>query len=259
MQMDELARIYQRFLDRDAVISACQTAEAADKMTRDICAPFLVKTNSEYENAKPRVVIVGQETNGWIDWIGSYADFLARGALNDALSEYESFDFGSKYNSTFFQYFDRIRDSIFGEHATRDKRQIILWLNLFKFFHGAMIHSTHREAVLSLQGNVFQEEIRLLRPDVIIFLTGPNYDWVIDRYYPNVQRVSIGIYSERQVAQLLHENLPSLSFRTYHPGYLNRFKKRTDLCLPKIIKRVSDAFPDSKYLCGNLTKCAKTS
>ena len=225
-------------MDRSEIDRACVNSEAADKMLREVSAPFLVKTNEQYEVAKPRVVVVGQETNGWL---GLYKEFLDRNTIIDALSTYESFDFGRMYNSTFFQYFDRIRNSIFGANATKDSRKVILWLNLFKFFHGSMIRSPHLEAVLNLQADVFQQELKLLKPDVVIFLTGPNYDCIIRRFYPNVLPKPLEVYSERQVAQLVHRDLPSLTFRTYHPGYLNRFKKKTEHCLPAILKRVLDA------------------
>jgi hypothetical protein len=240
----KLTTLYQRFLDREAICRACGSVEDVEKFTNEIDGPFLIKTNEEYEESNPRVVIVGQETNGWLT---SYKAFLDnKTAIEGALSVYEAFDFGKTYKSPFLQYFHRTRTGIFGTGATDNNRRAVLWLNLFKFCHiskdRSMMRSKHKATVLQLQGNVFQQEVAILKPDVCIFLTCPYYDEFIRGFYPGITFQPMPGFSERQVALLAHEQLPPLSFRTYHPGYLNRFKSRTEKYLPAIVQRVTDAF-----------------
>jgi Uracil-DNA glycosylase len=240
MSVDEqLMKQYRRFADRVAIEAVCETPESTATMMVEIDGPFLIKPHQEYERSKPKVVIVGQENNGWI---GTYKDFLEKRTIEEALRLYEDFDLERSYNTTFFQCFATIRDSLFG--LDPQKRRAILWLNLFKFNQGLnpqMIYSAYRDKVLNLQGDVFQQEIAVLRPDVILFLTGPYYDSVIQQFYPSVRFEPIDGHPVNQVARVVHEGLPANSFRTYHPSYLNRFRDRTAHCLPTILKTVSDA------------------
>ena len=83
-------------------------------------------------------------------------------------------------------------------------------------------------AFLDRQRAVVQAEFEILRPDVCLFLTGPNYDWVVDTQFPGVlneARVDTSIPA-RELTRLSHPLLPVNSIRSYHPGYLFRAGKR---------------------------------
>jgi hypothetical protein len=242
---NELTLLYQkRFMDGAAIDVACNSSEIAKEMMGKISAPFLIKSNEEYEKSCPRVVIVGKETHGW--WGGKYKDFLdGKKTIDDLLSFYENFDFARKYkyrNSPFWRYFTKIRTGIFGADC---QRSAVLWSNLFKFDkgRGSMIDSQYKKAVLALQGDVFQQEIKLLDPQVVIFLTGPDYDPIIKHFYPDVQRLALGDFRTREVAQLddLSGALPKLSFRTYHPNHLKFLGKKREKYLNEILEAVKRA------------------
>jgi hypothetical protein len=236
---NELMALYQRFLD---------PKNAAADMISELSAPFLIRTNEQYENAKPKVVVVGQETNGWL---GTYRDFLAESKTIEcartkqcATSAFDVYEWIlENHKTTFFQYLDMIRFGLYGKASAHSTRKTILWLNLFKISRGPMWRSPWKREVMRLQGDVVQREITLLKPDVVIFLTGPNYDDVLEDAAWNAQITEMGVYPKRQLAQVIQkELLPGLSFRTYHPKYLRLKKKGLEFCIPAIVQAINEAF-----------------
>lgn len=214
-----LNEIYHRILSFEQVYGILGKNALIDEMLQKIDGPFLIKIDEQYENAKPRVVFVGQENNGWI---GIYKEFLEKFNLEYALAHYERFDFENTYWGNFFCCMKNIRESIFGKDDHTGERRSILWSNLFKFNqwnNPQMNWSDYREKVLELQGNIFQQEIEILQPDAIIFVTGPYYDDIITRFYSDTNFIEVDKFSTRSIARLNSKNLPYQTYRTYHPEY----------------------------------------
>src|SRR5438105_389116 len=86
---NQLASVYERFKDIEAIKQACGSPESAEEMIGAITAPFLIKTNEEYQSSKPRVVVVGQETRSWYGHHKTLGDFLANGTIEEARGHYE--------------------------------------------------------------------------------------------------------------------------------------------------------------------------
>ena len=141
--------------------------------------------------------------------------------------------------------------SVFGAADSRTKT--ILWLNLFKFNHDLqdggvlpMHCSYHKDAALALQGDMFQKEVEMTKPNVMIFLTGPYYDEIIKQFFPQARfETLLDTHSEREAAVVAHPCLPALSFRTYHPGYMSRRRRRMAPILPEILSRIRRECPSS--------------
>lgn len=70
--------------------------------------------------------------------------------------------------------------------------------------------------------NFILNEIRLTKPDVVLFFTGPNYDDLLLNVFDDIQFRSVSDKSCRQLAVVSSKYLPEKSLRTYHPGYLWR-------------------------------------
>jgi hypothetical protein len=68
---------------------------------------------------------------------------------------------------------------------------------------------------------VIPEEIRIIKPNVIVFLTGPNYDNVIGDNFGKVSYSDVPSFTQQRLAKV---SIPDVdfAFRTYHPGYLWR-------------------------------------
>jgi len=67
--------------------------------------------------------------------------------------------------------------------------------------------------------HLLKEEIKIVKPDVVIFLTSWRYDDKIREVFKGVE---FDVLEKRKLSQLSHKDLPSLTFRTYHPNYLQR-------------------------------------
>lgn len=227
----ELNAAYAPLLDPEIVrerirrVADSQWADP-DAVIRELNGPFLIAGHEQYAESNPRVVIVGQENNDWAGGIyPRFSDFQAAHPKNltTMLDHYREFITAWPYNSTFFQYFKKLRGAIHGEQPP-GRQQSILWLNLFKLNHGGKCSwkSPLYEQLLAIQEGVFQAEIRALAPHVVVFLTGPNYDQVIEKLYPDYKRIDVPPFTSRQIVQIAASGLPRLTFRSYHPGYIHR-------------------------------------
>jgi hypothetical protein len=91
-----------------------------------------------------------------------------------------------------------------------------------------VIHGSTAEeldAILSLQRGLLTAEIRVLKPTAVIFFTGPDYDVALRDEFPELSMRPLFDRTEREFARLSHPELPSETFRTYHPNFLRRRKK----------------------------------
>jgi hypothetical protein len=69
-----------------------------------------------------------------------------------------------------------------------------------------------------------KEEIRILHPDIIIFLCGYTFDERIISLYKGIEYLPVKEWSFKQLVQIKHIDLPYHTYRTYHPNYLRRSK-----------------------------------
>lgn len=89
--------------------------------------------------------------------------------------------------------------------------------------------------------NILEDEIRIINPDIVLFLTGPNYDDYIRTQLDGVKFYELenSGYKKRQFARVEHPVLEGRkAFRVYHPGYLNRIKRKTELgkkCMAELL------------------------
>jgi hypothetical protein len=192
----------------------------------DLLGPDLIWLDDEYLNASPRIVIIGQEQKGW-DY--SYPEFVSEWSVTEAIAVYREFDFGVNYHaSPFWQFFHAVRQSTFPNEG--HARRKVLWTNLVKFVSAdstSVLWKPYREAALQLQQDVLTTELEIAKPDICLFVTGPNYDPVLERYFDGVQFEQLEPdLPVRQYARLKHPNLPGHSYRIYHPNYLNRDRNR---------------------------------
>lgn len=168
----------------------------------DCSAPLLVNMPDAYARADRRVLFCGQETFGWkgmdltaIDKmvrpdtaddekIETLADFLTVERAVDALTRgYEHFAFGRNYRgrgSPFWVAFREVQAWNFGE---------VLWTNLSRFDHkgGSILSSPRREEALAAQSDLLAREIVLTKPDIALFVTGPRYDWFLEKLFPGLR------------------------------------------------------------------------
>lgn len=197
----------------------------------DYVGPLLLYCwEEDYLNSKHKLLIIGQETNGWKDdYIKTSSD------IDDSIEYYRRFQLGTEYNSLFWRYAHEINQMI-----NETDNLNFVWNNINKF--GVDGKGRPEKIVLEEENkhyNIFQKEIEILSPDVCIFLTGPNYDADLQQKFPNISYLEFADYPIRKVSQLSSNFLPTHSYRLYHPGYGNRYSEWYYKILDSIVKKIN--------------------
>jgi hypothetical protein len=233
MQSD-LKEAYRRILSSALVPPA---------FAQRLSCPLLLSVDERWVTAAHRVLFVGQETLGW-SWdrgnyyawphprLNSFADFLSYGGSIDALIyAYSEFAFAKMQPEHRRSPFWRAFRELLAEVRRREPRSEILWTNLFKcsLDDGSLVYRASRNEIdqaLQNQRGLLVEELNVLKPTIVVFVTGPYYDDTIAREISGATLVPIGDRPLRQFCRVQHEVLPTSTFRTYHPNYLARTPER---------------------------------
>lgn len=207
--MKTLLELYtSRLNDLMALTRSLPEAEDCD-------GPFLMdEPSTSYFESLHRVLIVGQETNGWH---GGYA-ITNQADIIDCVETFKKFNFGEKYKNIFFPYFRRLGKNLAGSS------EACMWTNLFKFGRKSgkgTASDLVNEAEIQYF-NVLRDEIEILKPTCVVFLTGPNYDHFLQQRIPDATFQSMGEFNQRQLVKVASSCLPECAYRIYHPGYGNR-------------------------------------
>ena len=176
------------------------------------CVPY------NYEKMKYKILIVGQENDGWV------FNNDARGSMLDTLDFLNSKDYNDR--RPFFDFSYKFCKSINNLGDIQDsKKTYFTWVNLKEFsFDEDPTASLNKEAqnIIDNEFNILEEEIKIINPDIVLFLTGPRYDYhmEIEKQLKGVEFKTVENYDIRQFARVEHKSLPKNSFRIYHPFYL---------------------------------------
>ena len=174
-----------------------------------------------YEKMKYKILIVGQENDGW-----GIED-------NARLSMFATLDFldSKDYNDRrpFFSFPYKFCKSINNLEDIKDsKKTYFTWVNLREFsFDETPKTSLGKEAqsMIDNEFNILEEEIKIINPDIVLFLTGPDYDFDIEKQLKGVEFKTVENYDIREFARVEHEALPKNSFRIYHPNRIRFIKE----------------------------------
>ncbi|WP_395734598.1 hypothetical protein [Prosthecobacter sp.] len=181
--------------------------------------PQLIRVPDDYETSKLKVAYFGQETNGWE---GPFAETKGVDHLQQVYHDFvniKSFEYGG-------QYWNGVK-SFQNAFLELDSSSRFTANNLVKIGK-AWDRGSPPESVIDWQSHWFEvirEELKILKPDVIIFLSGPNYDRHIETIFGKVTFEAVNARPARELSRVVAEGLPRNSFRTYHPnyGYRNNF------------------------------------
>lgn len=188
-------------------------------------SPLLIAVDEErYFNADIKVMIVGQETNSWHGEFGSKSiDQLFQ--FYDRFYNQDRVGSGFKgYTGPFWDFYREFATQL--EAKEKDKKVAFIWNNIIKIGNHTRNAGTPRKSIRDIERehfHVFKEEVKILKPDIILFIAGPNYDKYIMRYFADISYSAVSSdYKKRALAKLTSTDLPVKTFRTYHPSYLRR-------------------------------------
>ncbi len=213
----------------------------SDDLADRLSPPLLLYPTARWNEAGARVLIVGQETLGWdfsagwyFDWpypsLSSFKDFMTfEGSVDAMMHGYKVFEFSryqpDNYRSPFWRAYRQIRRNFDSE--VDGLNTAVLWTNLFRMSldGGSVVNNGTVEEIQSIQSatsGLLSREIQILKPNVVLFFTGPYYNDTLYTEFSGLQLVDFSGHDTSRTAWLQHPLLPSTSLRTYHPGYLNR-------------------------------------
>ena len=86
-----------------------------------------------------------------------------------------------------------------------------------------------------------KEEIDILKPDVLIFFTGPRYDHFIELFIGKFDTSEISGFEKNQLCNIKFKDDLNIkkAIRTYHPGYLYRKNLRKPI-IDRIISELNN-------------------
>ena len=168
-----------------------------------------------YETLSIRLLVIGRETHGW--W-GEWDDEFSGDRLAWLRLNYCRFERGKHYRRTpFFQAASKLQQLLNPASDPFD----FMWLNLFICDQNKGLPSkANAESLRKI--SLLREEISILRPDAVIFFTGPASIWTIEQepYFPDAE---FQLRSPKWWT-IAASGLPERAVLTYHPKYLRMSK-----------------------------------
>ena len=213
---DKLFALYES--KWDLLLNAFEPIHNDERLEIKPANPLLlyIDNEEEYKNADIRVMIFGQETNSWYDERGA--------TIEDVQDLYDDFFNGKNcwtYGGQFWNGVKRFLESLDNKYPNKSTR--LIWNNIVKIgkqgkkgFPPDYIYEIERENL-----HVIPDEIKILKPNLVLFLTGPNYDGIIKDNFGSLIYEALPDFSERQLARIKLEEVP-FAYRTYHPNFLWR-------------------------------------
>ena len=181
------------------------------RLYEGVSGPLLVAVPEGFDQATVRLMIVGQQTYGW--------PCVSLG-LDELLRRYRCFDLGRCYRrSPFWQ----ASHSLYARLNPNGPDRAFVWSNLVKVDQCARRPSPQLEEEVCRLG-LLAGELQVVRPDAVVFFTGPYYDERLRQTFAGVELAPL-TPDVRDVALLKHPDFPAKAYRTYHPAYLRRAKK----------------------------------
>ncbi len=224
----DLKALYAKYWNQ-LEIKANDIIKNENVITNQPVNPLLLKVDEkEYEISNLKVMIFGQETWGWSGKFGK--------SIEDGMNLYESFYikegfYKGRSKSAFWQGFDFFKNEISKQHS--NKKIIYVWNNISKIgrFNSKGVTPSIRELERKYFP-VINEEINILKPDIVVFLTGnrnndikfhfPDVDF--KKYHNNATLSSRNGKIKFQPAyHVISKDLPNKSVKVYHPSYFGGF------------------------------------
>jgi len=226
--------------DAEKLLASAQTV-LGEEMLGSLSCPLFVAPPTEWSSSRHKLLVVGQETFGW-DFpkgeIGSDEDVWTLkecldipGAIEALGAAYEKFDLGHQFESLSRAPFWNAHRYL-AERLEDGEYRAVLWTNLARCDASPInderasvwtnFSYENLDLLCAWQKEFAVTEIADSEAKAVIFFTGPNYDYLLERTFRDVQYFPVAgnHESERVLARIESPDLPAASFRTYHPKYL---------------------------------------
>lgn len=208
----------------------------------DLSNPLLLDPPVGYWRQPTRLMVVGQETgpSRWCSDLDVRRLRPYRLAVATLMQRYQAFAVGTGARGHFWRFVRQLEDSLGLESGSA------VWTNLNKCDLGGR-RPRGLESDLAEAFPLLSQELGVVQPDLVVFLTGPGYDGLIGTTISGRIEPLRG-WPSRLLARVRGDGLPEASFRTYHPNYLLRFCGHES---PRVVRRLAYAATKTKPRSGN--------
>ncbi len=193
--------------------------------------PLLLKTDKEFEEAELKVMFFGKETN---EWNGVFEDDIDIDSITTVYDEFYLQKGYEKYGKPFWNFIRSLKN------LQSEKKIGYIWNNVLKI--GKTDVGTPQQGLINYTidyFNVIPQEIEILKPNILLFLSGHSYDEYIRKSIGSFTIVPIDGFTTNELCILKFDNIEvDLAIRTYHPGYLQRLKERRIAITEKIVNLI---------------------
>lgn len=180
--------------------------------------PLLLYLDNEEEIKKAdiRVMFYGQETNSWYEKFNT--------DIKPILDCYDSFFNDGEcwcYGGQFWNGISKFCTMLEAKYPNKKIRYV--WNNIVKIgkyddkgFPPDYIYEVERNSF-----SIIKDELQIIKPNVVLFLTGPNYDSVIEDNFGQLNYRPLAPFTKRWLSKIELKGT-DFAFRTYHPNFLWR-------------------------------------
>lgn len=178
---------------------------------------FLPSVSESYVQSPRKIMIVGKETRGWARGLKFMSSF-------DSLEQYVAFLVGwhqallvrQPASSKFFQFYRQANLRMVVGSA--ELPISIIWANLFCVsWHGkspTKVPAPIFDRIKQISRDLLKAQIEILRPDVILFVTGPGYDCYLKEWFEIKES---RVIEKRSLWQFKADGIQA--YRTTHPQW----------------------------------------
>ena len=193
--------------------------------------PLFICVSEDYLNADIRLMIFGQETNGWGN------EFITNNNIDEMLDLLINGDGDNPYYLGYKGFFSEkacyklktpfwklVSEFIFDlQTANQEKKIDYIWNNVIKMGKSEIgfPNDWYNDIIKPYFNNLIIKEIDILKPDFIVFFSGYKYDKYLNDIFGILPKKSIIGFREKELCEIEIPNIKK-AFRTYHPGFLNR-------------------------------------
>lgn len=219
---EQLEALYGKYFD-----NFIEELLKLEKESNEECSnPLLMYCwEDEYKNANVKLLFIGEETNTWYE-----EEPKGKNKLKENINFYRKFGFGvdsnKKYNSPFWNFIRQINEHLNGKSAQHS----FLWTNINKIGRKTGVGAPSEDflKIEKEKFNVLKEEIKITKPDVVIFMTGTSKEYHLSgklQVSRDPENLDKDLYIQK-IECTGFEN--TLFLRTYHPQKMMRSGKISD-------------------------------
>ena len=223
-QNQELLKLYN---------SKSKVIKEIEEISKERLALLLLSVPQNYKKAKYKLMVIGQELNG-----GFGIKEEPRISMLDNLKAQSSKPSGKH----FFSFPSKFCHAVNGFEGKLNKKEIrtyFIWAEIrkFSYWNPPKNRAGYKKPsdrlnkkvqnMIDKEFNILEKEIKIIKPDIVLFLTGPDYDNYIKAQLDGVKfnKLENSEYKKREFARVEHKVLPKNSFRIYHPSHFRFMEK----------------------------------